>query len=364
MKPLSLANQKLWQRVLSVSIRAKILGMVVGILLYWLVLVIARRFLVVHVAGPEAEARTFVDALLVVSIFLFLPPSLLVAYLLTRAMTTPILELTRVAEAVRHGDLSQRARETYGDEIGNLSVTFNRMLDELSRAMEEIRRHSAAATHLFRRLVSAQEEERRRVAHELHDRTSQLLASLTVYLKVLRETVQEDEVKERVKQVQDLVTQLMQDIHQLSWELRPSALDSFGLVAALENFIKERSQRGSPQIDFHVSGFDGERLPAHLETTLYRIVQESLTNIFKHAQATRASVILERTPQKVRAIIEDKGKGFDVEAVRSSEPEKHLGLLGMEERVDMMDGRLQIESTPGIGTTVFVELPLFTTSGD
>jgi methyl-accepting chemotaxis protein len=117
-KRLSLANQKLWQRVLSVSIRAKILGMVVGILLYWLVLVIARRFLVVHLAGPEAEARTFVDTLLLVSIFLFLPPSLLVAYLLTRAMTTPILELTRVAEAVRRGDLSQRARETYGDEIG------------------------------------------------------------------------------------------------------------------------------------------------------------------------------------------------------------------------------------------------------
>jgi len=120
--------------------------------------------------------------------------------------------------------------------LGNLSVTFNRMLDELSRAMEEVRRHSAAQTYLFRRLVSAQEEERRRVAHELHDRTSQLLASLTVYLQVLRETTQEDEVKERVKQVQDLVAQLMQDIHQLSWELRPSALDSFGLVAALENF--------------------------------------------------------------------------------------------------------------------------------
>ncbi|MCS6862382.1 MAG: sensor histidine kinase [Abditibacteriales bacterium] len=359
MKSLPLANRKLWQRVLSVSIRAKILGMVGGILLYWVVLVIARRFLIAHVAGPEAEARTFADTLLLVSIFLFLPPSLLVAYLLTRAMTTPILELTRVAEAVRRGDLSQRVRGTYyGDEIGNLSVTFNRMLDELSRAMEEIRRHSAAQTHLFRRLVGVQEEERRRVAHELHDRTSQLLASLTVYLQVLRETVQEEEVKERVKQVQDLVTQLMQDIHQLSWELRPSALDSFGLVVALDNFIKERSQRRGLPIDFHVRGFAGERLPAHLETTLYRIVQEALTNIFKHAEATRASVILERTPQKVRAIIEDQGRGFDVEAVRNSPPEKHLGLLGMEERVDMMGGRLQIESTPGIGTTVFVELPL------
>jgi signal transduction histidine kinase len=151
----------------------------------------------------------------------------------------------------------------------------------------------------------------------------------------------------------------MRDIHQLSWELRPSALDHLGLVVALEHFIREWATRPGPKIDFHARGFDGDRLPDHFEIALYRVVQEAITNIMKHASATQASVILERLPDKARAIIEDNGRGFDIDTVlHRGEAVGRLGLLGMQERVELVGGRLDIESTAGTGTTVFVEIPV------
>jgi len=178
-----------------------------------------------------------------------------------------------------------------------------------------------------------------------------------VYLKVLRDAVHDEEVEQCVKQTQEVADQLMRDIHQLSWELRPSALDHLGLVPALEHCIDEWSKRPGPKIDFHVQGFDGERLADHLEITFYRIVQVAITNVMKHAGTSHASVILERTAQLARAIIEDNGRGFDVETVLNrAEPAKRLGLLGMQERAELVGGKLEIESGDR-GTTVFVELP-------
>src|SRR5262249_12610573 len=149
-----------------------------------------------------------------------------------------------------------------------------------------------------------------------------------------------------------------QEVHHIAWDLRPSALDDLGLKATLLRYVEDWSERSRVEVDFHGAGLDGDRLPPPLETALYRIVQELLTNVAKHARARHVSVILERGPHQVLAIVEDDGCGFDADGVPSCNGDgRGLGLLGVSERVALVDGTFQIESAPGRGTTLFVRIP-------
>ncbi len=226
------------------------------------------------------------------------------------------------------------------------------------RDVTERKRAEEARREILRQLVFAQEEERRRISRELHDQMGQHLAALMLRLNAFRESSPAQSF-EHIDSLQKIVEQLDKEVDRLAIELRPPTLDDLGLYTALTNHIREWSDRNRIPIDFHSTGIDRDRLPPDIETTLYRIVQEALTNILKHAEASRASLILERRNDHILAIVEDNGCGFDVDGIKQSPNiRRKLGLLGMQERVSQVGGTLNIESAPGAGTTLFVRIPL------
>ncbi len=205
----------------------------------------------------------------------------------------------------------------------------------------------------LRRVVAAQELERRRLARELHDETGQALTSILLGLKTIEDAADLAQAKESASRLRELVVETLHDVRRLAVELRPKALDDFGLVPALERLAETFSEQTGLAVDFQAALGD-ERLPGEVETALYRIVQEALTNVVKHAGASRVSVVLARKGRAVTAVIEDDGRGFEAQAT-----EGHgLGLVGMRERLGLLDGSLRIESTQGAGTTIVAEVPL------
>ena len=220
-----------------------------------------------------------------------------------------------------------------------------------SRAAVAVDLSERLARDALRRIVEAQEAERRRLARELHDETGQALTSILLGLKALEEKLAADDSRAAVGGLRDLVVSTLQDVRRLAVELRPTALDDFGLVAALERLTQSFAEQSKIPVDFQ-STLPPERLPEEVETALYRIVQESLTNVIKHAHATRVSVLLTRKKGSVAAVVEDDGRGFDPAAV----PDGGFGLAGMRERVAALGGRLELESG-GRGTTVAAEVP-------
>lgn len=203
-----------------------------------------------------------------------------------------------------------------------------------------------------RRVVEAQELERARLARALHDQTGQALTSILLGLKPLERAAESDDAREAVSSVRDLVVSTLQEVRRLAVELRPSALDDFGLVAAVERLTDTFREQSGLQVELEAR-LGEERLQAEVETTLYRVVQEALTNVIKHAEASHVSVLLHRKDGVVVAVVEDDGAGFDLAGTR----EDALGLAGMRERLALVGGRLEIESTARAGTTVVAEVP-------
>ena len=202
----------------------------------------------------------------------------------------------------------------------------------------------------LRRVIEGQELERRRLARELHDETGQALTSMLLGLKAV-ETA--EDAPAALASLRELVVATLQDVRRLAVELRPKALDDFGLVPAVERLVETFTEATGISVDFE-SQLGRERLQPEVETTLYRIVQEALTNIAKHAGATRVSVLLVRRRGLVNALIEDDGHGFDAD----DEARGGMGLAGMRERLALLDGRLTIESARDTGTSLFAEVPL------
>src|SRR5215204_3114865 len=232
--------------------------------------------------------------------------------------------------------------------------------DEHLRLAEALATRAAVAVELservqrdtLRRVVAGQELERRRLARELHDETGQALTSILLGLKGI-ENAQDNEHRRRsLLALREQVVATLQDVRRLAVELRPKALDDFGLVAALERLAETFGEQTS--VDVHVETMLGDaRLSEELETALYRIVQEALTNVVKHANARTVSVVLTRKDDRVVVVVEDDGQGFDPLTKR----EDGLGLVGMKERIELVDGRLTLESGSGQGTTIAVEVP-------
>jgi signal transduction histidine kinase len=208
------------------------------------------------------------------------------------------------------------------------------------------------ARDALRRVVGGQEIERRRLARELHDETGQALTSILLGLRSVEESGG-DKVRKSVSDVRELVVATLQDVRALAVQLRPKALDDFGLVPALERLVQTFSEATAISVELEAQ-LGESRLPAEVETTLYRIIQEALTNVVKHAEAKSVSVLLVRRESAVTAVIEDDGRGFDPTNTR----EDGLGLLGMRERVELHDGQLKIEASPEAGTTLVIEMPL------
>ncbi|HEY5620020.1 MAG TPA: PAS domain-containing protein [Vicinamibacterales bacterium] len=212
-----------------------------------------------------------------------------------------------------------------------------------------------ARTELLTRLVFAQEDERRRIGREMHDQFGEQLTALAVRIRTLKEACgNHDEWRAHVESIEDIARQLDRDVDHLVWELRPTALDDLGLRAALANYVENWSSRVGVSATLHTSGLLDDRLPSDAETALYRIAQEALTNVAKHARAANVDVILERRADSVLLIIEDDGVGFDPAA--SAGAGQGFGLVGMQERAGLVGAMLEIESSAGKGTTVFVRM--------
>lgn len=276
------------------------------------------------------------------------------ATLLTWVVTRPIIELKRAAEAVGQGDFQQRVTPWAGDEIGELADSFNVMTADLAQAEQGRAEREQLRSQLLEKVITAQEEERRRIARELHDETGQALTSLMVRLQMVNQQCPLPDIQAQLDELRELVAQTLDEVHNLSVELRPSVLDDLGLEAALSRYVHDYQHRYPLEVDLVVIGLEN-RLPPPVETAVYRIIQESLTNIARHAHAATASILVENRNNRLRAIIEDDGAGFDWETVTSN---GRLGLYGMRERAELLNGTLTIESEPGQGTSIFVEVPL------
>jgi signal transduction histidine kinase len=261
-------------------------------------------------------------------------------------MWVPLIARDRVIGVIEiHDKEGPDAR--FSDDDLRLAETF------AARAAVAVELSQRVAQDALRRVVQTQEQERRRLARELHDETGQALTSILLGLKPLEEAFSDHPARTAVAGLRELVVAALQDVRRLAVELRPAVLDDYGLVPALERLSESFAEQTSIRVDFR-SALGEARLPADVETTLYRVVQESLTNIVKHANAHNVSVSLARRGSAVAAVIEDDGAGFDQRAVR----EDAVGLLGMRERLALLDGRLEVESRAGAGTTIVAEVPL------
>ncbi len=277
----------------------------------------------------------------------------------SRRMVQPIQQLRDSAKAVQAGDLSQRVAVDRQDEIGELSSAFNAMTADLARSRTELERKEEMRARLLEQVITAQEDERKRIARELHDETSQALTSLMVGLKVLEVRPELAGMRETLADLRALTGKTLDAVHDLALQLRPSVLDDLGLVPAVDRLVADFQRTHGIQAAFETNCRLGPRLPAAVETALYRITQEALTNVARHAGAHTVSLLVEARDGSVSLIVEDDGRGFDVAHYMSEgRDERSLGVFGMRERATLLGGALTIESTPGSGTTVFVEVPL------
>lgn len=217
-------------------------------------------------------------------------------------------------------------------------------------------------SELQQQLVTAQENEQQRIARELHDQIGQTVTGLSLGLKALEQQLTHANgnaaAAQRISWLQDLTSKIGQDIHQVASDLRPSALDDLGLEQALSTLGSEWSERFGIEIDIQILG-SPLRIPRNVETAVYRIGQEALTNVLKHAKAKTVSIVLEQRPDQLRLIIDDDGVGFDPFAFSedgNGNP-RQLGLSGIRERLGPFGGRISIESEPGSGTTLYIVVP-------
>jgi two-component system, NarL family, sensor histidine kinase UhpB len=277
--------------------------------------------------------------------------SIVINFVVLKLALSPLDTLVATVEGVRQGDFHARARETRvrDPQTDELRETLNAMLDAVERYRYEVQLLSQAA-------ISAQEEERKRVARELHDETAQSLTSLLVRLRIAERASSVEEMRDAIAEVRELTTRTLDEVRNLAVELRPSALDDLGLVPALRWYTKQYASRHGLAVEFEASNLD-ERLPSQVELVFYRVIQEALTNVAKHADAQSVSVRLDRSGDVITATIQDDGQGFDVDSTLRSR-ERGLGLFGMHERLTLVGGDVKVESEAGHGTRVVARVPL------
>jgi signal transduction histidine kinase len=245
-----------------------------------------------------------------------------------------------------HDKLGADSRFSSGDQ--RLAEQF------AERAAVAVDLSRRVARDSLRRLVEGQELERRRLARELHDETGQALTSVLLGLKAVEEAKDKQALYQATAALRELVVATLQDVRRLAVELRPRALDDFGLVPALERLVETFGEATGVDVQLE-AGLPGGRLAPEVETTLYRTVQEGLTNVAKHSGARKVSILVVRRERSVTAVVEDDGQGFASDELAGAEG---MGLDGMRERVELLGGRLAVESSPGGGTTLVVEVPV------
>ena len=235
------------------------------------------------------------------------------------------------------------------------ALESNTRQEKLVRALKE--KEQLQAT-LLNKMIEVQEDERRRISRELHDETSQALTFIIVGLRVLSEQIKTEQEHKKVLELRDVTLSTLEAVHRLAVELRPLLLDERGLVAAATRFIDDYSKQYGLIVKADFSKIKRERFQLETETTLYRIIQESLTNIAKHAKASKVEISLKKEQGRLFLTITDDGIGFSQKTLRGAATRKSLGIYGMKERAELLFGSFSIRSVVGQGTTVTVELPV------
>jgi len=274
------------------------------------------------------------------------------AWWLTRIFSHPIEELVNLTRAVKAGDYHAKAPVRARDEVGELAASFNEMTASLAQK-------EAGRQNLLRQVIRAGEEERKRIARELHDQTGQVLTSQIAALSALENQSGDDKTRRRLGELRQQVEQTLAGVHDLAVTLRPSVLDDVGLIAALQRHCRLFEQRFGVRTTCLDLDLGSQRLPAEVELTIYRVVQEALTNGVRHGRAQHLQALVQHTGRRVLVVIRDNGCGFDSRQWQQRCVEgNHLGLLGIEERVNLVGGSFCVDSYPGKGATVFADIPL------
>jgi signal transduction histidine kinase len=304
-------------------------------------------------------------------------------WIVTRQIVSPLQRLAATAQRFGSGDLEVQVPAMGQDEIGQLAESLDTMRHQLKHSLDEInqwnqeleqrvkqrtneleeldqqlRERDKERSDLLEKIITAQEEERRRIARELHDEVSQTLTGLVMSLGSAEALLRRaPAVKQRLQALRSLTSEAVEEVRRLIQDLRPSLLDDLGLVAAIGWYVENHLAPAGVKAELETQGFD-RRLPPTVEITLFRVVQEAITNIIKHAQAKTAYIRLQFTHSAIEGSIKDDGVGFNADTLR---PERRrgmaVGLLGMEERISLLEGKLNIESQPGGGTHVHFEIP-------
>lgn len=251
-----------------------------------------------------------------------------------------------------HKELEVRVRERTED--------LQKANEALQMEIQERRLAEEARIEVLRQLVNAQEDERRRIARDLHDQLGQQLTVLRLNLELLKKTCRDAETFAQIGQVQKVARQLDADVDFLAWQMRPSALDDLGIAAALDNYVRQWSKHFGIPAEFNADRFGKITLAPEAETNLYRITQEALNNVSKHAKAGNVDVLLEPRGNSLMLIVEDDGVGFDPNKHTLREKGVSMGLIGMQERAALVGGTLEIESAEGEGTTIYARVPILT----
>lgn len=264
------------------------------------------------------------------------------------------------AELSRSAEGREQTQAALESRVAERTAALARANEALVAEIAERGRAEADRTALRRQLALAEEDERRRLARELHDQLGQHLTAMTLGLETASAAVAADSpLRVRLVALRELAAILTRDARSLAVSLRPPELDDVGLASAVASYVDQWAARYGVATEFAVTGVSDRALPDAAASTIYRVLQEALTNVAKHAAASQVSVILDQPDGEVRLIVEDDGRGFDVEAAaRRSAVELRLGLAGMRERAALAGGTLTVESAPGSGTTVYVRLSL------
>jgi signal transduction histidine kinase len=310
-----------------------------------------------HLANQTAAAGSLQRFQYVVSalILLMIAGSVAYGHRVRRQVESATREKERLIEALRDSEtrLDGRVRERT-DELVQANEALRKEEEALRESERRYRSLVQVRQQLLKQLLSAQEDERRRIARDLHDEIGQALTSMLIGLRTVADATTLETARGRAEDLRRIGVSALEEVRRLARGLRPSVLDDLGLSAALERFAADYAQAHGIEVTVQAPDPMAGRLPEEIETALYRIAQEALTNTAKHASARQVRIVVEQEPGSVQLIVSDDGRGFPCD---EPTPIGRLGLSGMQERAALLNGSVRVESSPGLGTRVFVRIP-------